>query len=105
MADKTISYCTDEEDRIISLSPYNMDGNTDWHCTTVNALGLTMDSELWDGHGACLYRIEDGAAVPRSEEERQQDWLEEQEQEPTFEERIQLLEDELLAAKILLGVE
>lgn len=105
MADKIISVCTDAENRITSLSPYDMTGNTDWHCTTVDALGLAMDSELWDDHGACLYKVEDDVAVLRSEEERRADWPEEPDTAQSQEERIAALEDELAAAKILLGVE
>lgn len=88
MAEK-ISYCVDSESRLTSLSPYDMSGNTDWYCTTVDALGLTMDDALWDDHGACLYKVEDGAAVLRSEEERRADWPEpepEPEHQPTVEE-------------------
>ena len=100
-----ISYCIDTEARITSLCPNDMSGNSDWYLSTVQALGLDMDSNLYDDHGACLYKLVDSAAVLRSEEERRTDWPEEPEPVPSPEERIAALEDELAAAKILLGVE
>lgn len=57
-----------------------------------------MDSELWDDHGACLYRLENGAAVLRTEEERRADWPEEPEEPPTMEERMDAVEADNLVA-------
>lgn len=101
MANKLISYCVGADARITSLCPYNMAGNSDWYKSTVEALGLGMDAELWDDHGACLYRLENGVAVPRSEAERQADWPEEPDNlnEPTEESEL------AQAARILLGVD
>lgn len=97
MANKLISYCVGADARITSLCPYNMAGNSDWYKSTVEALGLGMDAELWDDHGACLYRLENGVAVPRSEAERQADWPPEEEPEPTEAEQL------AQAARILFG--
>lgn len=94
MAQKTISYCIDEQDRITSLCMSDMSGNTGWYVSTVDALGLDMDAELFDDHGACAYKIVNGAAVQRSQQEREQDWPEPEEPEPvtTIEEVSERLE-------------
>lgn len=97
MAQTAISVCTDAENRITSLCLDDLSGCSDWQRTTVEALGLGMDAELWDDHGACLYRLENGVAVPRSEAERQADWPTEEEPEPTEAEQL------AQAARILLG--
>ena len=97
MANKLISYCVDADGRITSLCPHDMAGNSDWYTSTVETLGLGMDAELWDDHGAAMYRLEDGVAVPRSEAERQADWLTEEEPEPTEAEQL------AQAARILFG--
>ena len=101
MANKLISYCVDADGRITSLCPHDMAGNSDWYTSTVETLGLGMDAELWDDHGAAMYRLEDGVAVPRSEAERQADWPEEPDNlnEPTEESEL------AQAARILLGVD
>ena len=98
MAATAISYCIDAEARITSLCPNDMSGNSDWYLSTVQALGLDMDSELYDDHGACLYRLENGAAVLRTEEERRADWPEEPEEPPTMEERMDAVEADNLVA-------
>ena len=97
MAETSISVCTDAENRITSLCLDDLSGCSDWQRTTVEALGLGMDAELWDDHGACLYRLENGVAVPRSEAERQADWPAEEEPEPTEAEQL------AQAARILFG--
>lgn len=89
--------CTDAENRITSLCLDDLSGCSDWQRTTVEALGLGMDAELWDDHGAALYRLENGVAVPRSEAERQADWPTEEELEPTEAEQL------AQAARILFG--
>ena len=78
MAKKAISVCTDAENRITGLCLDDLSGCTDWRKTTVQALCIDMGEELFDDHGACRYRLEDGRAVPRSEAERQADWPEEE---------------------------
>lgn len=55
----------------------DMTGNTGWQRMPMGKLGLCMDDDLTDEHGACLYRLEDGVAVLRPEEERRQDWPDE----------------------------
>lgn len=101
MTQTAISVCTDAENRITSLCVDDLSGCSDWQRTTVEALGLGMDAELWDDHGAALYRLENGVAVPRSEAERQADWPEEPDNlnEPTEESEL------AQAARILLGVD
>lgn len=58
-----------------------------------------MDANLYDDHGACMYKLINGAAVERSEEERMADWPEEP--EPEQSETEQLAD----AARILFGEE
>ena len=97
MAQTAISVCTDAENRITSLCVDDLSGCSDWQRTTVEALGLGMDAELWDDHGAALYRLKNGVAVHRSEAERQADWQAEEEPEPTEAEQL------AQAARILFG--
>ena len=97
MAQTAISVCTDAGNRITSLCVDDLSSCSDWQRTTVEALGLGMDAELWDDHGAALYRLENGVAVPRPEAERQADWPEEEEPEPTEAEQL------AQAARILFG--
>lgn len=84
--------------RITSLCNDDMSGNSGWNLSTVQALGLDMDSNLYDDHGACLYRLENGAAALRTEEERRADWPEEPEEQPTVEERMDAVEADNLVA-------
>lgn len=65
---------TDDAGRVLALNPNNMTGNSGWSGTTVEALGLTVDDDLHDAHGAPLYKLEDGTAVLRAEEERKAEW-------------------------------
>ncbi len=69
---------TDDAGRIVALNPNCMDGNSGWSETTEEALGLAADADLNDDHGAALYALQDGAAVPRSAAERETDWADEQ---------------------------
>lgn len=81
--------CTDEANRITSLCLDDLTGNTGWKRTTVGTLKLDIDAEIFDDHGACLYRLSGNKAVLRSEEERMADWPEDEptpEESPTVEE-------------------
>lgn len=100
MAEKAISVCADEADRITSLCYDDLTGNTGWTRTTVETLGLDMDAALNDEHGACLYKLVDGCVVERTIEERMKDWPPEPDPVQTPEEKIAELE---LALRTLLG--
>lgn len=67
------------------------------------AQGNYFDQPIRDERGIYRYKIEDGKPVERSTEEIDADYVE-PEVHPTQEERIAALEEQLLAAKILLGV-
>lgn len=71
-----------------------------------HAQGNYMPLPIHDERGVCRYKLADGAVVERTEEEMQADYeAMTANPEPTADERIAALEDELKAAKILLGVE
>lgn len=77
----TYSYCL-EGDKIVSICPDDLSGCSDWHR---GEIGLTPEDNLWDEHGAALYRLENELAVERSIEERMADWPAEPEIEATAE--------------------
>ena len=68
-----LSYCLDSENRIIALCPDDLSGCSDWY---MGEIGLSMGNELYDEHGATYYKLVDGKAVERSEEERRSEWVE-----------------------------
>lgn len=71
-----------------------------------HAQGNYMPLPILDERGVCRYKLVDGAVAVRTEEEMQADYeAMTANPEPTADERIAALEDELKAAKILLGVE
>ena len=63
-----------------------------------------FDKPIRDERGICRYKLEDGKPVERTQEEMDADYVPPIPQ-PTDAERIQQLEEELKAAKILLGLE
>ena len=67
-----LSYCVDDEERIISLCMDDLSGCSDW---AYGDIGLKMDDALYDIHGAALYKLVNGIAVARSETERSKDWI------------------------------
>lgn len=69
-----------------------------------HAQGNYFDQPIMDERGIWRYKLSDGKAVERTWEEMDADWVE-PEVKPTPEQRIAALEEELAAAKILLGVE
>lgn len=69
-----------------------------------HAQGNYFDKPVHDERGVCRYKLEDGKAVERTQAEMDADWIEPVPQ-PDPMERIATLEEELAAAKILLGVE
>lgn len=98
-----ISVYADSDNRILSVCSNDMTGNANWFLTDTKTLALTMNNVLWDDHGACLYKVENGVAVPRSEEERRADWLKEQEPEneqtmKEMEQRVESIEADNLTA-------
>lgn len=67
---------TDAEGRIIALNPNNMEGNTGWVATTDTALSehtgiayADMFDQLTESHGIPLYKMVDGYAENRTQEE------------------------------------
>lgn len=71
-----------------------------------HAQGNYMPLPIHDERGVCRYKLVDGAVVERTADEMQADYeAMTATPEPTADERIASLEDELKAAKILLGVD
>lgn len=66
----------DDRGCILALNPTDMTGNSGWIGTTVEALGIDMDTPLCDDHGAALYVLDGDAAAARSVAERQSEWTE-----------------------------
>lgn len=75
--DIMISVCVDIDRKIVSLCPNDMSGNTGWIATDTDILGIDMTANLFDEHGAPMYKLVDGVAVERSIGERMKDWPEE----------------------------
>ena len=69
-----------------------------------HAQGNYFEKPIYDDLGICRYKLVDGQPVERTDDEMAADWVA-PEVKPTDEERIAALEEELLAAKILLGLE
>lgn len=67
-----LSYCIDSEGRITSLCPDDLSGCSDW---AYGDIGLKMSDELYDMYNAALYKLVDGKAVERTEQERSKDWI------------------------------
>ena len=70
-----------------------------------HAQGNYLPGPLMDERGIFCYRLTDGKVIPRTQAERDGDYVAPGTQQPTPEDRIAALEEELLAAKILLGLE
>lgn len=68
------------------------------------AQGNYFPKPIMDERGIYRYKLEDGKAVERTKAEMDADWVEPV-QQPSDAERIAQLEEELKAAKILLGLE
>lgn len=69
-----------------------------------HAQGNYFDRPIMDERGIWRYKLADGKPVERTQEEMDADWVEPVPQ-PSQSDRIAALEEELAAAKILLGVE
>ena len=82
------SYCLNSENHILSIAPGDLSGCSDWY---KGEIGLTND-ELFDAHGAPLYKLVGGIAVMRPEEERMAEWTPEPEPEPTADDYREALE-------------
>ena len=76
-----LSICVDEQGRITSLCPDDLTGTSGWQLAT-KKFNLTINDNIFDGHGAALYSLVNGKAVDRPEEERQNEWIEERVEEP-----------------------
>lgn len=88
--------------RVCDLSPQNMEGNSGWTDADVTALGDDPEyATLHDARGVLRYKLENGAAVQRTQEEMDADY-EPMPMPPTEEERIAELE---AAMTVLLGGE
>ena len=68
------------------------------------AQGNYFTLPIRDDRGICRYKLVNGQPMERTQEEMDADWVEPV-PEPSLEEQIAQLEDELKAAKILLGLE
>lgn len=69
-----------------------------------HAQGNYLPGPLMDERGLYRYKLAEGKVIPRTQAEIDADWAEPVPQ-PSPDERIAALEEELLAAKILLGLE
>ena len=69
-----------------------------------HAQGNYLPGPLMDERGLYRYKLVNGKVIPRTQAEIDGDYVE-PEVQPTPEDRIAALEEELLAAKILLGLE
>lgn len=83
-----VSYYMDSEKRIMSICNDDLTGTSDWYR---GEIGLTVNDNLTDDHGAFLYKLENGIAVERAIEERMADWPEEPEPEATLEDYAEAL--------------
>lgn len=73
------SYCVDDEGRVLSVCPDDLSGTSGW---LRGDIPISPADDLTDDHGAALYKLDNGAIVPRSREEREADWPAEPEPEP-----------------------
>jgi len=69
------SYFLNENGCILSICPDNLTGSSGWFWGDI---GLDVNDPLCDEKGAPLYKVVDGTAVMRSEEERRAEWPEEE---------------------------
>ena len=83
------SYCIDSENRVLSVCPDDLRGTTGWD---YGDIGLTPNDNLWDDHGAALYKLAGGKAVERTMEERMADWPAEPEPEAALDDYAEALE-------------
>ena len=103
---------TDEADRITAINSdaflSSLDGWTKidegYGDACHHAQGNYLHEPLMDDRGLYRYKLAEGKAIPRTQAEIDADWVEPVPQ-PSPDERIAALEEELLAAKILLGLE
>lgn len=83
---------TDFENRLIALNPGNMDGCTDWVEITCN---LSISTPITDDRGAALYKIVNGEAVLRTQEEREKGWTQDVDHQASDDERMIALEEQI----------
>lgn len=82
----------DERDCIMAVNPNDMTGNTGWQ--QADDVGLAVDDRLTDDHGAALYKLVNGEAVERSQQEREADWPDDPEPTPSVPEQIAALQEQ-----------
>lgn len=70
-----INICLNDKYSIVSLCIDDLSGNTGWIRCDTNELGIDMTANLFDEHGAPMYKLIDGVAVERSIVERTEDWI------------------------------
>ena len=60
--------------RVLGANPNDMTGNTGWeHAEVPDDFDI---DQIYDDHGAALYKLVDGQLIERSEDERKADWPE-----------------------------
>lgn len=79
--------------RVLALNARDMSGNSGWQ--QVNTT-LTPDDRLTDEHGAALYKVVNGTTQERTQQEREADWQQEPEPQPSLSQRITFVEDCLM---------
>lgn len=103
---------TDEQNRIIAVNSSAFLRNTDGWTEIDSGYGIKhhhaqgnyFPMPIMDEHGIYRYKLVDGKPVERTQEEMDADYAQPV-AKSTTEERIAQLEEELAAAKILLGLE
>lgn len=88
------SYFLSENGCVLSLCPDDLYGCSGWYWGDI---GLAIDDPLCDEKGAALYKVVDGVAVERSEEERRADWPEE---EPLYDDQATEADYEIQLARL-----
>ena len=89
----------DPDNRILAARQSSMAGNYGWHEAECD-----IPEEPCNGSGVPLYKFVDGIVLDRTQEEIDGDYTPPPAQQ-TDAQRIAQLEEELVAAKILLGLE
>ena len=82
---------------ILAASAADMAGNTDWHRVELpeQTARMLLTGDIFDDHGAALYKWTGSEVVVRSEEERRQEWPEPETPTATIDERMTTAEGEI----------
>ena len=114
MIDKYKVYVkTDEKSRITAINSSaflsSLDGwleiDSGYGDKHHHAQGNYFDKPIMDERGIYRYKLEDGKPEERMQEEMDADYVSRPAPPPSDKERIAQLEEELMAAKIMLGLE